>query len=77
MFSVICLRPNSRGSAQVEAAIIIPLVILLIAGMIELGMLLENKVEISSFQHAAEASDITDGGRFPAEVILRGKWYFK
>ena len=60
-----------------EAALIIPLVILLIVGMIELGMTLEERVQTSSIQHAAQAEDITDGGRFPAEIILRGKWYFK
>ena len=75
--SVICLKLNSRGSAQVEAALIIPLVILLTAGMIGLGMTLEEKVQTSSIQHAAQAADITDGGKFPAEAILRGKWYIK
>ena len=68
---------NSRGSAQVEAALIIPLVILLIAGMIELGMTLEERVRISSIRNAEQAENIIDGGRFPAEAILRGKWYFK
>ena len=77
VFSVIFLRPNSKGSAQVEAALIIPLVVLIIVGMIELGTLLEKKVETSSLQHASEAAVITEGGTFPAETILRGKWYFK
>ena len=74
---MICSGRDSRGSAQVEAALIIPLVILLIVGMIELGMTLEERVQTSSIQHAAQAEDITDGGRFPAEIILRGTWYFK
>ena len=60
-----------------EAALIIPLVILIIVGMIEIGMTLEERVQISSTEHAAQAADITDGGRFPAEAILRGKWYIK
>ena len=46
-------------------------------GGVELGMTLEERVQTSSIQHAAQAEDITDGGRFPAEIILRGKWYFK
>ena len=77
MSSVIFSGLNSRGSAQVEAALIIPLVILLIAGMIELGMTLEERVRISSIRNAEQAENIIDGGRFPAEAILRGKWYFK
>ena len=56
---------------------VIPLVILLIAGMIEIGMTLEERVQTSSIRHAEQAAEITDGGRFPAEAILRGKWYIK
>ncbi len=68
---------GSEGSAQVEAALIIPLVILIVVGMIKLGTLLCEKVETSSSEHAAYAQELTEGGRIPAEKILRGRWYIK
>ena len=67
----------TKGSAQVEAAIIVPLVILLIVGMLKLGLQLEEMVEISSMAHSAASADIVDGGSLPAESILRGRWYIK
>jgi len=71
------LSDPSRGSAQVEAAMIIPLVVLLIAGMLKLGIHLSEKVETSSAGHSAAAENIIDGGALPAESILRGRWYIK
>ena len=64
---------GSEGNAQVEATLIIPLVVL----MIKLGTLLCEKVETSSSEHAAYAQELTEGGRLPAEKILRGRWYIK
>ena len=60
-----------------EAALIIPLVILIIAGMIELGWKLCEKVEISSSEHTVYARELTEGGKLPPDKILRGRWYIK
>ena len=60
-----------------EAALLIPLVILIIAGMIRLGGQLCEKVETSSAAHAAYAVELTEGGKLPPEKILRGRWYLK
>lgn len=69
--------PSSRGSAEVEAALILPLVILIIVGMVKLSVTLCSKVELSSLAGSEAASSIAEGGTIPAESILRGRWYFK
>ena len=60
-----------------EAALLIPLVILIVAGMIKLGTALCSKVEASSGEHQQYAVELTEGGKLPAERILRGRWYLK
>ena len=60
-----------------EAALLFPLVILMIAGMIRLGGQLCEKVQKSSSEHTAYAIELTEGGKLPPEMILRGRWYIK
>ena len=69
--------PSSKGSAQVEAALIIPLVILIIAGMINLCTALFGKTAESSAEGSAAASVLAEGGAVPTESILRGRWLLK
>ena len=69
--------PGSRGSAQVEAAILIPLVILVVAGMIKLSTELFDKVVVSSENGCSHASALATGGVVATESILRGRWHFK
>ena len=66
-----------RGSAEVEAAIIIPLVVLIIAGMIDLGSALYSKTCVSSAANAAAAGVLVKGGALPTESILRARWHIK
>ena len=66
-----------RASTQVEAALIIPLVILIIAGMIRLGTAMFERVAVSSAENCIKAAVLSEGGLLPAESILRGRWYFK
>ena len=68
---------NFRGSAQVEAALIVPLVILIIIGMIKTSITLEEKVVASSAENCAAAELLSRGGKVPTESILRGRWYIK
>ncbi len=76
-----CLKtfsvPASRGSAEVEAALIIPLVILIIVGMVKLGIQLYEKVDLSSAEHQLYAEELANGGKIPEESVLRARWYFK
>lgn len=74
---ILCAQDFNRGSALVQASIIIPLIVLIIVGMISLGNDLCEKVETSSAEHCAAVEDIIDGGTIPPESVIRGKWYFK
>ena len=69
--------PASRGSAEGEAALIIPLVILIIVGMVKLGIQLYEKVDSSSAEHQIYAQELAGGGKIPEESLLRARWYFK
>ena len=60
-----------------EAALIIPLVILIIAGMVRLGIQLYEKVDLSSLEHQLYAEELAGGGKIPEESVLRARWYFK
>ena len=66
-----------RASAQVEAALIIPLVVLITVGMVRLGTAMFGRVAESSAENCVKAASLSEGGRIPAESILRGRWYFK
>ena len=68
---------NSRGSAQVEAALILPLVILIIVGMVKLGVRMQARVAENSAQNSLKASVLAEGGTIPTETILRGRWHIK
>ena len=71
------LSSDSRGSAQVEAALIIPLAVLVIVGMLRLSTTLFYKVSESSVMNSAAAAELAEGGKLPVEKILRGRWYLK
>ena len=71
------MAPGLRGSAQVEAAMLVPLVVFIIAGMISLGSDLYAKTAKSSALNTAAAGALSRGGTLPAESILRGRWHLK
>ena len=60
-----------------EAALLFPLVILIIVAMVGLGFRLCEKVETSSAAHSIDAHSLSLGGKIPEESVLRGKWYLK
>ena len=68
---------SSRGSAEVEAALIIPLAVLVIAGMIRLSTELFDRTAAESVSNAQSAAELVEGGKLPTESILRGRWYLK
>ena len=66
------LRLNgSRGSAMVEAAMVFPLVILIVAGVIMTGLKMYSHVRADAVFHKSEAQAEL---MITAEDILRGKW---
>jgi len=68
---------SSRGSAQVEAALIIPLTVLIIVGMVKLSVSMYGRVTESSQAGSAAAELLSDGGLVPVESVLRGRWHIK
>ena len=78
-FSRISCMPSfdSRGSAEVEAALILPLAVLIIVGMLRLSTALYDNVVASSEENSSAAAVLVEGGRLPTESILRGRWHLK
>lgn len=68
---------SHRGSSTVEAALVIPLLILIIAGLISVGIRLEKRVEDSSSYHVYEARDVLDSKFENPEKIVRAKWVIR
>ena len=68
---------SSRGSAEVEAALIIPLAVLVIVGMIRLSTELFGRTAADSIRNAEAAAELVEDGKLPTESILRGRWYLK
>lgn len=65
------LLKGSRGSTMVEAAMVFPLIILIVAGVIMTGMRMYGHVREDAAYHRSEAQSITS---ITAEDFLRGKW---
>ena len=59
---------------MVEAAMVIPLLILIIVGIIACSMYLENKVEKNSYENQSAAKDILVDDITNIEDLLRGSW---
>ena len=68
---------TKSGSTFVEAAMIFPLVILLLAGIINVSLLIYNQVAADSRSHKdAVLSDKNVAGA-DIGIIMRGKWISK
>ena len=68
---------SKKGSAIVEAAMVLPVVILIIAAIIDCGLQLYSNVKISSENHIAEADADIEGKELDVPDILRTGWVFK
>ena len=66
-----------RGSAQVEAAMIVPLLILIIAMIIRVGIGQTDSVQVNADRHREQAAGICAGKACSPENLLRGKWMLK
>ena len=62
------------GSAAVEAALVFPLVVILIAGVIGLSLQIMEETENDAFRHRSEAREALDARILTTETIMRGVW---
>ena len=76
MCSVIFLKRISdpRGSAVVEAALVFPLVVLLIAGLTGLSLQVLEETKTDALRHREEAREALDPRILSTENIMRGVW---
>ena len=65
---------TKRGSATVEAALVIPLLILIIALIICAGIKYEKHVEESSNEHIQAADEVLVDDLTNIEDVVRGRW---
>lgn len=59
---------NNRGAALVEFAIVLPLLLLLLVGMIEFGLLFYNKQVLTNASREGARAGIARGGNIP-EIV--------
>lgn len=65
---------SKRGSASIEASLVIPLLILIIAGLIKIGTVFEKRVIDESLRCRAEGAQISEDSLTNTEDIIRGRW---
>ena len=62
---------------MVEASMVIPLVVLIVAGMISCSFTLMDRVQDASEQHIAQSDEMLASRLFTTEDILRIRWTAK
>lgn len=65
---------DPEGSAVVEAALVFPLVVLLIAGLTGLSLQVLEETKTDALRHREEAREQLDPRILSTENILRGVW---
>lgn len=68
---------SKKGSSTVEAALLIPLLILIIVTLVNAGIKLEKRVEESSKEHVYSAEDVLKSKIDNPEKIIRARWVIK
>ena len=76
MSSEIFLRriSDAEGSAAVEAALVFPLVVIIIAGVISLSLGVMEETRTDALRHRTEAREALDPRILSTENIMRGVW---
>ena len=65
---------DAEGSAIVEAALVFPLVVLIIAGIISLSLGVMEETKADALRHRTEAREALDPRILSTENIMRGVW---
>lgn len=65
------LKKQRSGSAMVEAALVMPIVILIVAGLISIGVELYERVRESSLSGREETLEYIEGNSLRAEDYMR------
>ena len=65
---------DPEGSAAVEAAMVFPLVVLIIAGVIGLSLGVLEETREDALRHRTEAREALDPRILSTENIMRGVW---
>ena len=65
---------DRRGSTVVEAALVFPLVVLIIAGVIGLSLQILEETKTDALRHREEAREALDPRILSTENIMRGVW---
>ena len=68
------MRISKRGSVFVEAAIVIPILVLIIAGLIRVSFTLMDRVKQGSEEILQQNRQMQENENLTTEDILRGKW---
>lgn len=68
---------SRNGSATVQAAMIFPVLILIVAGMISIGLSMYEDVKSDSQLHRDEMLSEVNAGGIDISLIMRGKWILK
>ena len=76
MSSEIFLRriSDAEGSAAVEAALVFPLVVIIIAGVISLSLGVMEETRTDALRQRTEAREALDPRILSTENIMRGVW---
>ncbi len=62
------------GSAMLEAALIFPLLVLMIAGIVNCALYVQSHVRQDAEKHRAEASEYLNSSMLRPEAVLRLEW---
>ena len=68
------MQISKRGSVFVEAAIVIPILVLIIAGLIRVSFTLMDRVKQGSEEILQQNRQMQENENLTTEDILRGKW---
>jgi len=68
---------SKRGSSTVEAALVLPILILIIAALISTSLNYEKEVEESSIENFAKADEWLEDSLDNLEDLSRARWLFE
>ena len=66
-----------QGNAVIEAALVLPLIILISAALIRAGSDMSSRVIETSSIHTEQARAECEGGMVDTEDIMRGRWVLR